>query len=168
MKLNVNLRILNSVLIFLIITASSCSKSEEETTTPTYVGTWERSWLDKELNMTLKQTLILNESDFSSEIAILSGDNNILYKEFRGTQSIVDNTLVAQIQSLRMIEDGSETINTNPDDSSFDALIFESLNIHPSFVGTWFFEPGELTLRLDLDGDGSVTGDEGLFVFEKI
>jgi|GEM_PF-4574053 len=167
MKSNINGRVLTSFLILLFITIS-CGKSEEEIAVPTYVGSWERVWFDEELITNLKQILVLDAADFSSEIYVQTNDSYILYKEFSGTHAVIDNTLTAYIKSLKVLEEGNQAINTNSVESNFDDLIFEALKIHSTFIGTWFFVPGELTLRLDLDGDGSVTGDEGLFVFDKI
>lgn len=168
MKSNINIRALTSFFILLFITASCGDSEEEEIVVPKYVGSWERVWFNEELNANLRQMLVLNEADFSSEIYIQTNDSYVLYKEFSGTQAVIDNTLTAYVKSLKVLEDGIQTINTNPNESNFDDVIFAALTIHSTFIGAWFFVPGELTLRLDLDGDGSVTGDEGLFVFYKI
>ena len=164
MKLNV--RILTLFLLTFFI-AESCSKSENEEAVPSYVGIWERTWHDEELDANLKQVLILETQAFNSEISVQSGDAYVLSKKFSGTLAVVDNTLEAQIKKLAVFSEHEILLNTRESDSSFGADVFAHLSIHPVFVGAWFFVPGELTLRLDMDGDGSVRGDEGLFVFQK-
>lgn len=160
-----NCTLLSFLLMFFI--AESCSKSEKEEVVPKYVGIWERTWHDDELDANLKQVLILEAQTFNSEISVQSGDSYVLNKKFSGTLAVVDNTLEAQIKKLAVFSENEILLNTREGDSNFGEDVFAHLSIHPVFVGAWFLEPGELTLRLDMDGDGSVRGDEGLFVFQK-
>jgi hypothetical protein len=53
--------------------------------------------------------------------------------------------------------------NTTP---NYDNIVFEKLNIHSNFIGTYFIDNKTLTLRLDMHNDGSVSGSEGLFIFQ--
>lgn len=151
--------------IFLLVL--SCSKSDEDNVDPKYIGTWERTWFNAEVQLNYKQTLVLEKSAFSSTIKIVLDGNELPYIEFNGTQVVIDNTLEGSITKIGMADENNNFSYTSESASNFDNVVYSNLKIHSNFIGTYFLDSGELTLRLDLDGDGSVRGDEGLFVFQN-
>lgn len=155
------------LLISVVFLVLSCSKSEDDTDDPKYVGTWERTWFDTEVQINYKQTLVLGKSTFSSRINIVHEESELPYIEFNGTQEVIDNTLEASIIKIGLADENNDFSYTLETSTNFDNIVFSNLKIHSNFIGTYFLNSGELTLRLDLDGDGSVTGDEGLFVFQS-
>lgn len=155
------------IAILLIVILVACDKTEEEQVVSKYVGTWERSWFDTEKNLNLTETLTIEESTFTATINKVENDVILPYIQFNGSQNVIDNTLEASIIKIRIINENNSFTYSDQNDNNFESLVVETLKIHPNFIGTYFIDPGQLTLRLDMDGDGSVTGDEGLFVFQK-
>lgn len=153
--------------ILLLPALFSCSEAEDETVFPSYAGTWERTWIDDELEVNFRQFLTTDEKNFISKVYIIENDSSSLHFDFNGKLKVIDNTLEARIIKLGIA--GNENIITYLDetDDGFDSEVLYHLKIHSNFIGTYFVHNELLTLLLDLDGDGSVTGDEGLFEFER-
>jgi len=166
--MQITMKLISSFLllsVFLLVL--SCSKSDEDTVDHKYVGTWERTWFDSEVQLNYKQTLVLGKSTFSSTINIVQDGSELPYIEFNGTQVVIDNTLEASITKIGLADENNNFSYTLDSGSNFDNVVYGNLKIHSNFIGTYFLDSGELTLRLDLDGDGSVRGDEGLFVYQS-
>lgn len=156
------------IISLLLLVVLSCSKSEEETVDPIYVGKWERIGFNEQKSRNFKQILEIEKTTFKSNVFIQEDDTFIPYVEYYGTQTVIDNTLEAWVSRIGVANlDNTYTFkdNTTPD---YDNLVFEKLNIHSNFIGTYFIDNNTLTLRLDIDNDGSVSGNEGLFVFQLI
>ena len=152
---------------FLLLFSMSCSKTSDESVDPAYVGIWERIWFDKELNANVIQNLIIEKSTFSSTVKVQQSNTDLTYLNYSGSQKVIDNTLEAWITKIGIADNNNNISSISESDNNFRTVVFEKLNIHSNFIGAFFIDNEKLTLRLDMDGDGSVTGDEGLFVFQR-
>lgn len=156
------------IISLILLVVLSCSKSEEETVDPSYVGKWERIGFIEENNTNFKQILEIERTTFKSNISIQEDDAFVPYLEYYGTHTVIDNTLEAWVSRIGIANvDNTYTFRDNTT-TNFDNLVFERLNIHSNFIGTFFIDNKTLTLRLDVDDDGSVSGNEGLFIFQLI
>ena len=154
------------IISLLLLVILSCSKSEEETVNPSYVGKWARIGFNEENSTNFKQILEIEKTTFKSNIFIQEDDTFVPYLEYYGTQTVIDNTLEAWVSRIGVANpDNTYTFqdNTTP---NYDNIVFEKLNIHSNFIGTYSIDNKTLTLRLDMDNDGSVSGSEGLFIFQ--
>lgn len=153
--------------VLLLFVMFSCSDAEDETVVPNYVGTWERTWFNDELEINFRQILTTEENNFNSKVYIIENESSSLHLDFNGKQKVIDNTLEAWIIKLGIPGNENRITYLDDTDDGFDSMVLQHLKIHSNFIGTYFVHNETLTLRLDLDGDGSVTGDEGLFEFER-
>jgi hypothetical protein len=152
--------------ILLLSALFSCSDAEDESIVPNYAGTWERTWLDDEQEINFRQILTVEENKFNSKVYIIENNSSSLHFDFNGKHEVIDNTLKAWIIKLGVAENENSITYWEKTNDNFDNIVLNQLKIHSDFIGTYFVHNETLTLRLDLDGDGSVTGDEGLFEFE--
>lgn len=146
----------------------SCSDSNEPEELPLFVGTWERYWIDKDTNLNLKETLVFTKDEFNGNIQIVEEVALSSYVAYEGDIAAVDNTLEAWIRKIGLAENGTSYSYFGSSDNNFENMIKDNLGRNSNFIGTFFVDQDELTLRLDMDGDRSVSGDEGLFIYSKV
>ncbi len=114
------------------------------------------------------QTLTLEEANYFSNIWIKNEDELIPFVSSEGVYTVIDNTLTGQFISFGKANENNQMVYYNSSSNDVSLQVIEKLNIHPNFIGTFFAESNSLTLRLDMDGDGSISGDEGKSVFKRI
>ena len=127
----------------------------------------EHTWIDDEKEVNFRQILTIDENKFTSKVYIVEYDSSSLHFDFNGKQEVIDNTLKAWIIKLGTAGDDNKMAYLDETDDDFDNVVFNHLKIHSNFIGTYSVHNETLTLRLDIDGDGSVTSDEGLFEFKR-
>ncbi len=152
--------------IFILFGVMSCSDKDEPKEIPGYVGSWQRTWSDDTKGLNFQETITIDENGFEGEINIVEGSNLLPYIQYNGIHTVIDNTLEAWIKNIGVAGDNNSLTFICDTDNNFETSVVENLNIHPNFIGTYFLESNTLTLRLDLDGDFSVSGNEGLFIYE--
>lgn len=155
-------------LLTIFLFTTSCSKDDEIEELPLFVGNWERTWQDDDLGLNLQETLVFSKDEFQGTIKIIEEQALSSYLSYEGDVASVDNTLEIQIRKIGLAENGTSFSYFESHHDLFESVIQENLNRKSSSVGTFFLDQDELTLRLDMNGDGMVSGDEGLFVYTKV
>jgi len=158
-----------SLILILSLFVLSCSKSDEEQTEELkMIGNWSRSWVDAEQSATMVQTLTIEAANFFSNVEFEKDGQTYSYVAIEGSFSVVDNTLVGHVISFGKANENLQMEYFNSLNDGFDDDLAEKLTIHQDFVGTWYVVGNQLTLDLDMNGDGSVKQNEGNFEFQKI
>ena len=156
-----------NILLFSIL-LFSCSDNDEPEESPLFVGTWERHWIEKDTNLNLKETLVFTKDEFKGNIQIVEASTLTSFVAYEGDITSIDNTLEAWIRKIGLPENSNSYTYFGESDDNFENLVLQNLGRYPNFIGTFLVHQNELTLQLDMDGNGSASYEEGRFVYLKV
>jgi hypothetical protein len=149
--------------VLAILFFSSCEKDDA----PDYVGTWvtTESMDMGESSLEFKETLTLKEGSFNSLIQMGAEGQYVDFMGVKGSLDVSGQSVTMTITSVGMVDmtdpnaSGLTWYEEGTDD--FDSMIKESMEMDSnSMTGEYAVDGNKLTLKSDVNGDGTYSDDE--------